>query len=394
MKQPQAIQSTMRLELYRELPANEEFRRQWNELVPRTEQPEVFYTWEWAAAITRSYQTIRPLFFAAFREATLVGVVAFEESNCLTFLTARTADYCDFVSSPGDRREFVELVLLRLAAQQISSLKLSNIPASSGTVRHFKSLTVTHGYAQFSRHAYDCAHINLFSPEQRAEAAAAARNSPKRKARLSRLGEIAIEHHTDWCSFAKEFPDFVNAHIARFRSQGKSSSLAEPERRRFVEELGKLLSAQGSLRCSVLRLSGRAVAWHFGMAFHGKWFWYQPAFDLEFDHASPGTFLLREVIRDAARSTEISAIDLGLGDEGYKNRYSNSVLRTLHFTLDLSRLRLAREMSRYHLAEAVKRFPKVEKMARAAAVRTLALSRFGTKERRTASQQLSNEYGD
>ena len=266
----------MRLELHRKLPADEDFRRQWNSLVQSMEQPEVFYTWEWTAAVVRSCQQLRPLIFAAYRDQTLVGVVALEENRDVTFLTAPTADYCDFVSSPNDRREFVELVIGELARQSLGSMKLSNIPAASSSV---PALRPRNAYAQFSRPAFTCAQILLESPEQRTEAIAVARNSPKRTARLSKFGVIHIEHCTNWEAFSGEFPSFVKAHIARFVSQGRTSSLADPDRRRFVEELGKLLSKQGSLRCSVLRLGDKPVAWHFGMAFQGKWFWYQPAFN-------------------------------------------------------------------------------------------------------------------
>lgn len=354
--------ANLRLEVHRELPAN--MRRQWNALVQSMEQPEVFYTWEWAAASVRAFRDVCPLFLLLFRGNDLAGVVTLDEREEITFLTARTADYCDFISAPTDRAHLIGLICRELQGLQCGSLKLSNIPASSQTT---KILQTQHcGYAQFSRPAYSCAQVLLETEEQRTGALAAARNSPKRTARLSRLGQITIEHHANWDEFVEEFPLFVHAHIARFHSQGRSSSLEDPNRRRFLEELGALLSDQGSLRCSVLRLGGKAVAWHFGMAFCGKWFWYQPAFDLEYDHASPGTYLLREVIREAASSSELRCVDLGLGEESYKNQYANSANRTLHFTLELSKLQLAREKSRYYAAQAVKRSPRLEGLARRA----------------------------
>jgi CelD/BcsL family acetyltransferase involved in cellulose biosynthesis len=235
----------------------------------------------------------------------------------------------------------------------------------------------------------------LESAQQRAIAATAAHNSPKRKARLSRLGAITIEHHTDWRDFGGEFPNFVNAHVARFASQGKTSSLVLPSRRLFLEELGRLLSEQGILRCSVLRLGGKPVAWHFGMAFHGKWFWYQPAFDLDCDQASPGTYLLREVIQEAARNPDFRGVDLGLGDESYKREYANSVQQTLHFTLEISKIRMARQMSRYYLAQALRQSPKLERLARAAVSRITASREAITKNENTqTTRQLSNECGD
>jgi CelD/BcsL family acetyltransferase involved in cellulose biosynthesis len=355
-------QEELRLEMHRELPAS--IAPQWNALVQSTEQPEVFYLWEWAAATVRSFRAIRPLFFLLFREDDLAGVVAMEEREKVTFLTAPTADYCDFISAPDDREKFIELVCEQLEKLKFGSLKLSNVSAKSATAKILQ--TQRCGYAQFSRSAYSCSQVLLETEEQRVRAAAAAHNSPKRTARLSRLGQITIEHLTKWEGFAKEFPLFVSAHRARFQSQGKNSSLEDPARQRFLEELGDLLSDQGSLRCSVLRVGGKAVAWHFGMAFRGKWFWYQPAFDLAHDQASPGTYLLREVIREAALSSEFRVVDLGLGDEAYKGQYANAENLTLHFTLELSKLQLAREKSRYYAAQVVKRSPILEGVTRRA----------------------------
>lgn len=355
-------QEKLRLEVHLDLPAS--ISRQWNALVQSMEQPEIFYLWEWASATARSFREIRPLFFLLFRGNELAGVVALEEREEITFLTAPTADYCDFISALEDRAKFVELVCKELEKLRLGSLKLSNVSANSETAKILQ--TQRSGYAQFSRPAYSCSQVLLETEEQRAWAVAAAHNSPKRTARLSRLGKITIEHHTAWQGFAEEFLPFVSAHIARFHSQGRSSSLENPDRRRFLEELGGLLSEQGSLRCSVLRVGGKAVAWHFGMAFRGKWFWYQPAFDLAYDHASPGTYLLREVIREAALSPEFTAVDLGLGDESYKGQYANSANRTLHFTLELSKFQLAREKSRYYAAQVVKRSPRLEGLARRA----------------------------
>jgi CelD/BcsL family acetyltransferase involved in cellulose biosynthesis len=359
-RNPDAV--NFRLELHRELPST--ICRQWNALVQSMEQPEVSYTWEWAAATVRSFCETRPLFFLLFRADELAGAVAMDEGEAITFLTARTADYCDFISAPKDRTNFIELVCNEMRRLKLGSLKLSNISANSLTAKILK--TQPCGYAQFSRPAYSCSQVLLETAEQRARAMAAAHNSRKRTARLSRLGQITIEHHTDWPGFAKEFPHFVNAHIARFNAQGKSSSLEHPDRQRFLQQLGGLLSNQGSLRCSVLRVGGKAVAWHFGMMFRGKWFWYQPAFDLAYDSASPGTYLLREVIREAALSSEFRAVDLGLGDESYKGQYANSANRTLHFTLELSKFQLAREKSRYYAAQLMKRSPRVERLARRA----------------------------
>ena len=127
----------MRLNWTSGLPQEETFRQQWNALVLQMEQPEVFYTWEWAAAFTRSYAgSVEPWIATAYDGDELVGVVALARSSTTeaTFLTGTTADYCDFISRPAKRKEFVAHVLHDLQEAGIVTVVLPNLPADSATV--------------------------------------------------------------------------------------------------------------------------------------------------------------------------------------------------------------------------------------------------------------------
>ena len=68
----------LRLVLLKEIPEDASLRRQWNFLVERMEQPQVFYTDEWALAVQRAYHAaLRPLLFLAYDEQeALTGVAA------------------------------------------------------------------------------------------------------------------------------------------------------------------------------------------------------------------------------------------------------------------------------------------------------------------------------
>src|SRR5262249_52137560 len=149
-----------------------------------------------------------------------------------------------------------------------------------------------------------------------------------------------------------------------FLAAGRLSSLVQAERRSFLLELGKLLSPQGWLSISTLKLEGRTVAWNYGFKFGGSWFWYQPAFDGEFAHLSPRSYLLCEILRSASNGHEIHTVDLGLGDEEYKQRFANGGRQTLHVTAS-SRTRKVFEVCRYRAGQWVKRYPQLEHAARA-----------------------------
>ena len=98
-------QETLRLVLHREIPGDDSLAGRWNELVWQMECPEIFYTHEWALAVSRAYRgSITPLLMLAYEQDSLVGVAALATDRSATrgdsSSQAQQRDYCDFLSHP------------------------------------------------------------------------------------------------------------------------------------------------------------------------------------------------------------------------------------------------------------------------------------------------------
>jgi len=362
------VTADTRLVLYRTIPEDSEFRRQWNDLVMLMESPEVFYTWEWARAVSHAYGArVEPMTFAAYRGHELVGVAAlkFDTDGYLSFLANTTADYCDFVSHPDDRQEFVRRLLSEIRRMNLPSLRLANVPANSASIAGIKSAVKDYSFSLFVRPAYMCAQITLDSESSRLSTGNSARRRLKRPLAVgSKLGELTVRHAHRWDEFAPEFPAYVRAHVARFSEMNQYSTLVQPERQVFLAELGKLLSEKGWLAVSTLKLNGETIAWNYGFIFACKWLCYQATFLRGVKRLSPGTCLLSEIIAAAAANPGIRIVDLGLGDEDYKCRYAVSGCQTVEVTAHSSRVELQRIAFRYHAAQFVKKSPRLEKIVR------------------------------
>ena len=360
----------IRVNILNRIPEEESFAQQWNRLVQSTESPQVFYTHEWALAVSRAYTSPSPLLITAYREDSLVGVAALaldEERREVSFLCGTTADYCDFVSAPSDREELIVLMMRELRDQGIETLQLANLPADSISVRVLQRFARSAGFAFFARPAYFCARIEVKSPEQRLQIARSAhRNSKKTRNALSRIGEIAIDHNLTYREFAAEFPEFATANISRFLAAGRISNLLSREKRDFVSELARLLARREWLSMSTLKLDGRTIAWQLGFKFANTWSWYLPAFDTELRdlHPGPGSYLAYQILQSAAQDPAISVVDLGLGDEGYKQQYACTGRQTSHIVATCSKFRLVREFSRYQSAKFIKQLPALERVTR------------------------------
>ena len=178
---------------------------------------------------------------------------------------------------------------------------------------------------------------------------------------LTKRGTVALLHHqTDWKEIQSLLPEFMRAHIARFLETGKTSNLIREERRVFLEELARELSPSGWIAFSRLQIGNITAAWNYGFRFAGSWFWYQPTVNEIYGDFSPGYCLLSKIVEMACDSPALNLIDLGLGAEGYKERFANASRQTLYCELNQSRARHWRTRVRYEFAELATASPAIE----------------------------------
>ena len=362
----------MRLVLHREIPEDENLRRQWNALVDRVEQPQVFYTYEWALAVYRAYHaTLYPLLFLAYDErGSLCGVAALAtdpSGKGASFLCATTGDYCDFLSLPEQKQALVVGVLAELRRLGIDRAAFANLPADSTTLALIRQAATPQHYFCFARTGYVCAQVSLSLLERKEGKPVAPGGKRLRRLvnAMARTAPVRFDHSRSWRSVEPILPEFIQAHVARFLEIGRISNLAHPDRQIFLTELARLLSEKRWLVLSRLLTGEKTVAWHYGFKFQGTWFWYQPTFDSRVEHYWPGFCMLTQVIQEAAEDPTMRTLDLGLGSEAYKAKFANASRETLYVTLHNSFLQHLALLLRDRVAAAVKAEPKMEKRAEA-----------------------------
>jgi CelD/BcsL family acetyltransferase involved in cellulose biosynthesis len=373
----------LQIVVHRIVPQEENLRQQWNQLVHRCESPQIFYTHEWASAVASAYaSSVVPLLVLGYESGRLLGVASLAtgpHDRPACFLASTTADYCDFVSTPDVRTEFMHAVFGEIKRREIRALALANLPADSLTAQVLQRVSGEHGYHVFQRPAYACAQVQLGSAGERLLIQQSIR---KRKAfrqalnALARRGTVSFRHHDDGKSAEELFPEFARAHIARFHAHGKLSNLDSAERRNFLLRLAVLLSPEGWFRFSCMRVGDKPVAWNFGFHFAGSWFYYQPTFVSDVQEFSPGVCLLSKLIEDACVSSDTQVVDLGIGAEGYKERFANAQRATIHVEVSRSIVRRSSVALRYYAAASAKSVPAVESGVRAGLRAISRLSKY------------------
>ncbi|MGC2557024.1 MAG: GNAT family N-acetyltransferase [Candidatus Sulfotelmatobacter sp.] len=363
----------MRIVLLRKIPEDSSVRQRWNDLAVQMERPKVFYTCEWALAVQSAYQaSLQPLLFLGYDGDDLVGVAclaAYLGEQNVSFLNATTADYCEFLSHPERRAEFVDAVFAELRQLGAGNLVLASLPADSATPAALQAAAKKYGFHLYIRPSSLCPQVELGSAEQRQELKTAI--TRKRQLRrclkaMEREGPVTCVYLKSWDQIQAVLPDFVDIQVARFRAKNGVSFLSAPERRFFMEDLARRFSDTGIVTLTTLKIGGRRVAWSYGFQFQGGWSLYQTTFDTRDQDNSPGYCLMAKILIAACESDTFSVVDMGLGAEAYKEWFANGTRQTLYATLTTSPLRHWRGMARYRIATGVKRFPKLDAAIRSA----------------------------
>ena len=356
----------MLVTVLKEIPEDPDLSEAWNTLVLAMDNPEVFFTYQWALAASRGFQKIlSPLLFLMHDSGQLVGVVALavnpQAPRAAFFLTSSTADYCDIVSTPANRKAVLLALLEEFPKLGLSDLVLANVPSNSATLKELPGVAGSRHFYVASRTAYNCGVVQLGGEEQRETLlrSIASKSREKRALKkLTTLGAVKVIHLTTPEQIGVSLESIVSAQISRFLASNRVSPLVGPERRTFLRQLSDLLSQPGWLKISQLEIDGHAVAWNYGFRFGGSWFWYLPTFQMEYEHVSPGSLLLRLLVEEGAKDASLRWMDLGLGDEPYKERFANDSRQTRYVHLSRGLPRHLASLGRQKLSDAAERFPQ------------------------------------
>lgn len=361
----------MHVTVLRKIPDDPELTAQWNDLVTRMEYPEVFYTHQWAAAVSEAFaSSVSPLLLLVYDSDRLCGVgalaTATERADTAIFLAGSTGDYCDILSEPASRPRVLAAILDKIGELGIHNLEWANVPSDSATLQCLRVVAKSRGYYEHHRAAYSCRLIVFGNEQERNNLLQTIRGRVKEKRALKRLekfGPVRLVHLSGDASHA-ELKFIWLAQIARFLATQRISPLVRADRRILLAELTRRLGEAGWLDVSRLEIDGETVAWNLGFRFQGGLFWYLPTFVMEYQEYSPGACLLRLLIEESCGDSSLQYMDLGLGDEGYKERFANAARPTSYVQLSSSRLRHERNRVRYWAAQNIQRSKGAESAIR------------------------------
>jgi len=359
----------MKTVLLNEIPRDEHLATEWNQLVFQMEAPEVCYTYYWAFAVSQAFPGTRtPFLILVYENSSLVGVGSLrlldsERKAC--FLAEDTADYCDFVSRPADRARVLEAVFAKLVQSGISEFVAASILSVSATTQHLAAVAREYGFSFVEVGQNVSPVLELKGPSEREQTLQNLKRkkdiSSQAKA-LAKIGQMEYSVANCWPMIDTEL--FWKAYLARTVVTKRNNCYSFESYRALVNSLVEVLAGKGWFALASLNLDGRVIAWGIEFRFLGKWLLYQCAFDPRLDQFGPGNVLLANVLNEAVNNPSVHAVDLGIGDERYKFRFTNTVRRVSRIVLTNDRLHYIKLRLRVEASGLLKRSKTCENIAR------------------------------
>ncbi len=303
-------------------------REQWERLLQAGETDVVFLTWEWQRVWWESFGRGELLLIVAERDGKAVALAPFyTDEGMIYFVGSGGSDYLDFI---GDTSEPQTLDALLKTAQEcvphLLGFEFYMVLDSSPLGRRLKAAAARLGFDCCDRDELVAPVLDLAAQPEATLAATRKKSLLAAERFFRRAGALEVTHLRDGEAILPQLEEFFEQHRSRWSATPYPSCFHDLPQCAFYQRLTQAMAHTGWLRFTRITWEGRPLAFHFGFCYRGSYLFYKPSFAIELARHSPGQVLLRQVLL-AAIEEGARNFDFGIGDEGYKNRFTTVVNR-------------------------------------------------------------------
>ncbi|PVV09703.1 MAG: hypothetical protein B6D77_09755 [gamma proteobacterium symbiont of Ctena orbiculata] len=313
--------------------------KEWNELVSQNETNTLFQTYEWFSSWYKTFSDTNDLCFPVVYDGeTPIGFAPLalskksNKSITMQLIGYNNADYLDFIT-PTQKHDAVNLIFDYLldSVENWDRIILNNIPSTSSTSGLIEDACKRHNLHYLKNKSIRCPYLQI---EGRQEEVDKLLNKYSNKRPLNyfrRQGELEYRLLTDE-EIEKHLPEFFSQHIRRWADTSSPSLFNNPINQQFYINLTQQLVDTDWLHFSVLELDGKAISYHYGFDYDGKYYWYKPSFNIDYSTRSPGSLLIRFLIQSAMQHNR-QELDFTIGNEAFKKRFTNKVRNNVNLQI-------------------------------------------------------------
>lgn len=149
-------------------------------------------------------------------------------------------------------------------------------------------------------------------------------NLRRRRRQLERLGTLSVERVTDDAKLRERLDEGFALEQSGWKGKEGTAIAQDKRTRAFYTEMAFGAARHGYLSLFFLRLDGKPIAFHYGLAYRGIYYVPKLAYDESLKGCSPGLVLLEEAIKDGI-SRGLRGYDFLGAEAEWKNKWSSSV---------------------------------------------------------------------
>ena len=331
----------------------------WDQLVQKSDFPDIFSTAGFARAWWRAYGESRNMNVVIVADACgmprlIAPFQAKKETPGSWELIGRPrGDYTNLIMEAGDYQSLDSLFSWLKGQVNWQVVTLRRIPGTSSLLNFFKKpydATLTkfqklHRWLNIGswmvlqelRHEHPiCGGIEFQKMHD------VLRHSHHRRKTnwFKTLGQFEYELITDPAEIKSCLKQFFELHIKEWNHKSKSF-LCDQVNRDFYLHIVDEMSSYNALRFDRITLNDNLIAGHFGFHWAGRLYYWLACFDSDYSKGSPGRLLLENIIHSALK-LGLRELDMLFGMEEYKKQFQSEIRKTGAITIYRSPLYAAR----------------------------------------------------
>jgi CelD/BcsL family acetyltransferase involved in cellulose biosynthesis len=322
--------------------------QQWNETLKKSENNNVFLTWEWLSTWWRHYGKNRQLkILLAQDNETIVAIAPFMLSQQkisalsfkkISFLGTEHTDYRNFILT--DRKlECLKLFLRYLHRCDWDFLELTQIPESNEPITSFRP-TLERDFFWTEKVSSPCFYI----PLDRSFDEFLKQMNGRDRRELNRLSRRLNEQHTvifkqqnNPATLKDAVSTFVELNKKHWRAKGGLGAFGQdPDFQVFLLDVCKLFAENGWLDFSFMNVDGVPVAGALSFVYNKIFFYYHVGSDPSYSKFGVGSLLTLNLIEKAC-DKGLVLFDFLQGNESYKGSWASLKKDTLEYSYTRNR---------------------------------------------------------
>ena len=283
-------------------------------------------TWQWQRNWWKHFGRGELLLIVVERDCETICIAPLFAEHGMVFNLC-PEDQLDFIGG-ATGPEVIEAILraVEQAVANFQGMKLYFIPDKSSTSAFIGKAAEGLGLECYAENWLAAPRLEIITQPEFAAACTRKQSLVRHENYFRRTGTLEVVHCAVADEILPQLEEFFDQHVARRRATLDPSLFADPKQRDYYRDIVASIAPLGWLRFTRVDWNGRAIAFHFGLSYRGRFLFGIPSFDIGLRQYSPGEVLLRQLLL-AAISEGATVFDFGPGDEPYKYRFATSEVR-------------------------------------------------------------------